>query len=63
MDCNVDQSKMSKWAIRTAFCTLFVVLVILAFGHGFNLGHKSQLTIHGALEIGKSNYKCEMVQR
>ena len=54
---------MSKLAIRTAFCTMFVVLVILAFGHGFNLGHKSQLTIDGALEIGKSNYKCEMVKR
>jgi len=54
---------MSKWAIRTAFCALFVVLIVLAFGHGFNLGHKSQLTIQGALEIGKSNYKCEMVQR
>jgi hypothetical protein len=54
---------MSKLAIRAAFCTLFVVLVVLAFGHGFNLGHKSQLTIQGALEIGKANYKCEMVQR
>ena len=54
---------MSKLAIRTAFCILFVVLIVLAFGHGFNLGYKSQLTIKGALEIGKANYKCEMVQR
>jgi hypothetical protein len=54
---------VSKWAIRTAFCVLFVVLVVLAFGHGFNLGHKSQLTMDSALSIGKSNYKCEMVKR
>jgi len=54
---------VSKLAIRTAFCVLFVVLVVLAFGHGFNLGHKSQLTMDSALEIGKSNYKCEMVKR
>lgn len=54
---------MSKLAIRAAFCALFVALVILAFGHGHNLGYKSQLTMQGALEIGKSNYKCEMVKR
>ena len=54
---------MSKWAIRTAFCALFVVLTVLAFGHGFNLGKNSQLTMQGALEIGKALYKCEMVKR
>jgi hypothetical protein len=54
---------MSKWAIRTAFCTLFIALAVLSFGHGFNLGKSSQLTMQAALEIGKSNYKCEMVQR
>jgi type VI protein secretion system component VasF len=54
---------MSKTSIRAAFCALFVVLVVLAFGHGYNLGHKAQLTMQGALDIGKSNYKCEMVQR
>ena len=54
---------MSKWAIRTAFSALFVVLVVLAFGHGFNLGHKSQLTMESALSIGKSNFKCEMVKK
>jgi hypothetical protein len=59
----VDQSKMSKWAIRAAFCTLFIALVVLAFGHGFNLGKTSQLTMESALNIGKSNYKCEMVKR
>jgi len=36
---------MSKLAIRTAFCALFVVLTVLAFGHGYNLGKTSQLTI------------------
>jgi hypothetical protein len=54
---------MSKWAIRAAFCTLFIALAVLAFGHGFNLGKTSQLTMDSALEIGKSNYKCEMVKR
>jgi type VI protein secretion system component VasF len=54
---------MSKTAIRTVFCTLFIVLVVFAFGHGYNLGHKSQLTMQGALDIGKANYKCEMVKR
>ena len=54
---------MSKLAKRTAFSALFLVLVVLAFGHGYNLGHKSQLTIQGALEIGKANYKCEMVKK
>jgi type VI protein secretion system component VasF len=54
---------MSKTSIRAAFCALFVVLVVLAFGHGYNLGYKSQLTMKNALEIGKANYKCEMVQR
>lgn len=54
---------MSKWAIRTAFSALFVALVVLAFGHGYNIGHKSQLTLESALGIGQSNFKCEMVQR
>lgn len=54
---------MSKTAIRAAFCALFIVLVVLAFGHGYNLGQKSQLTMQSALDIGKSNYKCEMVKR
>lgn len=54
---------MSKWAIRTAFTALFIVLVVFAFGHGYNLGQSSQLTMNSALEIGKANYKCEMVKR
>lgn len=54
---------MSKWAIRTAFSVLFIVLVVLAFGHGYNLGKTSQLTMESALNIGKANYKCEMVKK
>ena len=54
---------MSKLAIRTAFCALFIVLVVFAFGHGYNLGKTSQLTMQGALDIGKAQYKCEMVKR
>ena len=54
---------MSKTAIRTAFGALFIVLTVLAFGHGFNLGKNSQLTMQNVLEIGKANYKCEMVKK
>ena len=61
--CYVDKQKVSKWAIRAVFTALFIVLTVLAFGHGFNLGKNSQLTMQGALEIGKAQYKCEMVKR
>lgn len=54
---------MSKTAIRAAFCALFIVLVVFAFGHGFNLGKSSQLTMDSALQIGKANFKCEMVKK
>ena len=54
---------MSKTSIRTVFCALFIVLTVLAFGHGYNLGKTSQLTMQGALDIGKANYKCEMVKK
>lgn len=54
---------MSKWAIRAVFTALLIVLTVLAFGHGFNLGKNSQLTMQGALDIGKAQYKCEMVKR
>ena len=54
---------MSKTAIRAAFCALFIVLTVFAFGHGYNLGKTSQLTMQGALDIGKAQYKCEMVKR
>ena len=54
---------MSKTAIRAAFCALLVVLTVLAFGHGYNLGKTSQLTMDSALGIGKAQYKCEMVKR
>lgn len=54
---------MSKWVIRTAFSVLFIVLTVLAFGHGFNLGKSSQITMDNALLIGKAQYKCEMVKR
>lgn len=54
---------MSKWAIRAAFTALFIVLTVLAFGHGFNLGKNSQITMDDALLIGKAQYKCEMVKK
>lgn len=54
---------MSKLVIRTAFCALFIGLVVFAFGHGYNLGKNSQVTMENALSIGKANYKCEMVKR
>jgi hypothetical protein len=50
-------------AIRTAFSVLIIVGLVLMYGHGFNHGKSSQLTMQGALEIGKAQYKCEMVKR
>jgi len=54
---------MSRIAIKTAWVTLFIVGLVFMFGHGYNLGKSSQLTMESALEIGKNQYKCEMVKR
>ena len=54
---------MSKLAIRTAYVSLFIVFVVLSYGHGYKSGRNAQLTMQGALEIGKAQYKCEMVKR
>lgn len=53
-------TKMSKTAIKTAWIVAFIVAQILMFGHGFNLGKKSQLTMQTAMEIAKAQFTCRM---
>jgi hypothetical protein len=51
---------MTKVAIKTAWVALFIVLVVLAYGHGFNHGKNAQLTMDAVMQIAKSNFKCTM---
>jgi hypothetical protein len=51
---------MSKVAIRTAWVALFIVLVVLAYGHGYNSGRNTQLNFADVLKIAKSQFTCTM---
>jgi hypothetical protein len=51
---------MSKVAIKTAWVALFIVLVVLAYGHGYKSGKHAQLTMDAVMQIAKSNFKCTM---
>jgi len=51
---------MSSTAIKTAFGALFIVLVVLAYGHGYKHGKHAQLTMDAVMQIAKSNFKCTM---
>lgn len=54
---------MSKTAIRTAWIVAFIVAQFLMFGHGFNLGKQSKMSMQSATEIAKAQFKCEMVNK
>lgn len=56
-------TKMSKTAIRTAWIVAFIVAQFLMFGHGFNLGKQSKMSMQSATEIAKAQFKCEMVNK
>jgi hypothetical protein len=51
---------MTKVAIKTAWIALFIVLVVLAYGHGYKSGRNAQLTMDAVMQIAKSNFKCTM---
>ena len=52
--------KMTKTAIRTAWVALFIVLVVLAYGHGYRSGKNAQLNLEDVLKIAKSQFTCKM---
>lgn len=54
---------MSKIAITTSCVVLFVVALVFMYGHGYKSGRNAQLTMEGAMEIAKSQFKCEMNKR
>jgi len=54
---------MSKTAIKTAWIVAFIVSQFLMFGHGFNLGKQSRMTMESAFEIAKNQFKCEMIRK
>lgn len=61
--CYMADTKMSKTAIRTAWVVAFIVGQFLMFGHGFNLGKQSRMTMDSAFEIAKNQFKCEMTKK
>lgn len=52
--------KMTKVAIKTAWVALFIVLVVLAYGHGYKSGRNAQLDFEDVLKIAKSQFTCRM---
>jgi hypothetical protein len=54
---------MSKVAITTSCVVLFVVALLFMYGHGYKSGRNAQLTMEGAMEIAKNQYKCEMTKK
>jgi hypothetical protein len=56
-------TKMSSIAKKTAWISAFIVAQVFMFGHGFNLGKKSQLTMEKAMEIAKAQFTCRMEQK
>jgi len=51
---------MSKLAIRTAFCALFIVLVVFAYGTGHKHGRHAQLSYQAVMEIVKAQFTCRL---
>jgi hypothetical protein len=54
---------MSKLAIRTAFCALFIVLVVFAYGHGYYQGRNAQLSYQAVMDIVKAQFSCKLESR
>lgn len=51
---------MSKLAIRTVFCALFIVLVVFAYGHGYYQGRNAQLSYQAVMDIVKAQFTCRL---
>jgi hypothetical protein len=54
---------MSKVAIKTAWVALFIVLVVLAYGHGYKSGRSAQISMESAMQIAKAQFTCKMEQK
>ena len=54
---------MTKVAIITAWVVLIIVLVVLAYGHGYKSGRNAQLDFEDVLKIAKSQFTCRMEKR
>lgn len=54
---------MSNVAKKTIWIVAFIVAQVLMFGHGFNLGKQSRMTMDSAFEIAKNQFKCEMTKK
>jgi hypothetical protein len=61
--CFMDNAKMNKVAIITAWVMLIIVLVVLAYGHGYKSGRNAQLDFEDVLKIAKSQFICRMEKR
>ena len=51
---------MTKTAIKTAWVALFIVLVVLAYGHGYKSGKNAQISMESAIQIAKAQFTCKM---
>jgi hypothetical protein len=51
---------MTKVVIITAWVALFIVGVVLAYGHGYKSGRNAQLDFEDVLKIAKSQFTCRM---
>jgi hypothetical protein len=51
---------MTKVAIRTAWVALFIVGLVLMYGHGYKSGRNAQLSFEDVLKVAKSQFTCRM---
>jgi hypothetical protein len=51
---------MTKIAIKTAWVALFIILVVLAYGHGYKSGRNAQMSFEDVLKVAKSQFTCRM---
>jgi hypothetical protein len=54
---------MTKVAIITAYVSLFIVFVVLSYGHGYKSGRNAQLSFEDVLSITKSQFTCRMEKK
>jgi hypothetical protein len=54
---------MTKIAIRTAWVALFIVGLVLMYGHGYKSGRNAQLDFEDVLKIAKSQFTCRMERK
>jgi hypothetical protein len=51
---------MNKVATRTAWVALFIVGLLVMYGHGYKSGRNAQLSFEDVLKIAKSQFTCRM---